>query len=96
MSTKQEQETFELALAARDGFKSIKEELSKVDVRQVLRSAATTRTITRSCASSSIARAGRGLRRVQQAGHRLDAQGAGRPNEGSTCTAGQQLGPAVR
>ena len=36
MSTK-EQETFETALSARDGFKwqSIKEELSRVDVRQV-------------------------------------------------------------
>ena len=34
MSTK-EQETFETALSARDGFKAIKEELSQVDVRQV-------------------------------------------------------------
>ena len=34
MSTK-EQETFETALSARDGFASIKEELSRVDVRQV-------------------------------------------------------------
>ena len=34
MSTK-EQETFETALAARNPFKSIKEELSRVDVRQV-------------------------------------------------------------
>ena len=35
MSTTQ-QETFEMALSARgDGFKSIREELSKVDVRQV-------------------------------------------------------------
>ena len=34
MSTK-EQETFEAALSARDGFKAIKEELSQVDVRQV-------------------------------------------------------------
>ena len=29
-----EQEAFETALAARDGFKSIKDELSRVDVRQ--------------------------------------------------------------
>ena len=34
MSTK-EQETFETALSARDGFESIKEGLSRVDVRQV-------------------------------------------------------------
>ena len=34
MST-QEQETFETALSARDGFVSIKEGLSRVDVRQV-------------------------------------------------------------
>ena len=34
MSTK-EQETFETALSARDGFRAIKEELSQVDVRQV-------------------------------------------------------------
>ena len=34
MSTK-EQETFETALSARDGFNAIKEELSQVDVRQV-------------------------------------------------------------
>ena len=34
MSTK-EQETFETALAARNPFKSIQEELSRVDVRQV-------------------------------------------------------------
>ena len=34
MSTK-EQETFETALSARDGFESIKAGLSKVDVRQV-------------------------------------------------------------
>ena len=34
MSTK-EQETFETALSARDGFESIKEGLSQVDVRQV-------------------------------------------------------------
>ena len=34
MSTK-EQETFETALAARNPFESIKEELSRVDVRQV-------------------------------------------------------------
>ena len=34
MSTK-EQDTFEAALSARDGFESIKKELSQVDVRQV-------------------------------------------------------------
>ena len=34
MSTK-EQEAFETALSAHNGFESIKEELSRVDVRQV-------------------------------------------------------------
>ena len=44
------------------------------------------------------ARAGgeRGLRRVQQPGHTLDAQGAGRPNQGGACPAVQELGPPVR
>ena len=92
MSTK-EQETFETALSARDGFKAIKEELSQVDVRQVREHTALAALQGPGCDCTStslrlaggvpqhqgqerhLARAGggRGLRRVQQSRHRLDA-----------------------
>eukprot|EP00964_Phaeocystis_antarctica_P113302 scaffold77346_cov60-Phaeocystis_antarctica.AAC.2 len=96
MSTK-EQETFETALSARDGFKAIKEELSQVDVRQVREHTALAALQGPGCDCTGpevctslrlaggvpqhqgqerhLARAGggRGLRRVQQSRHRLDA-----------------------
>ena len=114
MSTK-EQETFETALSARDGFESIKAGLSKVDVRQVRPPRALVAPLIGPRAALSRpslslrftggvpqrrgqepdparAGAGRGLRRVQQAGRRLDAQGAGRSSEGQPGTADGQIG----